>query len=175
MNSYVDQAYGEAMPDYSSLKFRPNEGNMDEPSIGAVTAFPLMRVEEMYFIEAEAAAHQNASEGKALLESFMQQYRDPQYTCKASSTDGVVEEIYFQKSIELWGEGLTFFDMKRLNYSLTRGYSGTNHSVKARINSTGRPAHLNFVFYRTEAENNTALQGWNNPDPTSVYTPWTGE
>lgn len=172
-NKFVSASYGAKMPALASLKFRPGSGNMSDVTVGAVTAIPMMRVEEMYFIEAEAAAHQNASEGKALLESFMQQYRDPQYSCTATTTDGVVEEIYFQKSIELWGEGITFFDMKRLNYSLTRGYTGTNHSAAARLNTNGRPAHLNFVIYRTEAENNTALKGWNNPDPTSVYTPWT--
>ena len=77
-----------------------------------------MRVEEMYFIEAEAAAHLNASEGKTLVEKFMQTYRYPEYSCSVSSSDDVVEEIVFQKRVELWGEGLTFFDIKRLNMSL---------------------------------------------------------
>ena len=99
--------------------------------------------------------------------------RDPKYTCKATSKDDIIKEIYFQKSIDLWGEGITFFDMKRLNYSLTRGYHGTNHSVGARINTNGRPATTNFLFYRTEAENNTALKGWNNPDPSGKYPLWT--
>ena len=79
-----------------------------------------MRVEEMYFIEAEAVAHTNAAKGKELLETFMKTYRYPKYTCKVSSTDDVVEEIVFQKRVELWGEGQTFFDIKRLNYSVTR-------------------------------------------------------
>ena len=55
--------------------------------------------------------------------------------------------------------------MKRLNYSLTRGSDGTNHSVGAHINTNGRPATTNFLFYGTEAENNTALKEWNNPRP----------
>ena len=104
----------------------------------------------------------------------MTQYRDPYYTCKATSVDDVVEEIVFQKRVELWGEGQTFFDIKRLNMSVTRGYAGTNwQDVQARLNTNGRPAWTNLVLVVTESNNNEALVGKNNPDPTDCYTPWT--
>ena len=132
-----------------------------------------MRVEEMYFIEAEAAAHQDAARGKELLTSFMTTYRDKNYQTKKTDKDEVIEEIVFQKRVELWGEGQTFFDIKRLNYSVTRGYPGTNcNDELARFNTSGRPAWMNFVMVRTEANNNQALVGWNNPDPSDLYTPW---
>ena len=86
--------------------------------------------------------------------------------------DDVIEEIVFQKRVELWGEGRTFYDIKRLNYSVTRGYEGTNYYSTSRFNTNGRPAWMNFVFHRSEAENNTALRGYNNPDPSKCYTPW---
>ena len=162
------------LPTYASVKFRPGEGNGDDYKTGAVTAVPYMRVEEMYFIEAEAAAHQDAARGAQLVTSFMTQYRDPYYTCKATSVDDVVEEIVFQKRVELWGEGQTFFDIKRLNMSVTRGYAGTNwQDVQARLNTNGRPAWTNLVLVVTESNNNEALVGKNNPDPTDCYTPWT--
>lgn len=113
-NTYCG-SMGASLPDYASLKFRPAQGNGDVSTIGAASAYPLMRVEEMYLIEAEAAAHQNATQGRDLLNSFMQTYRDAKYNCTASSTDAVVNEVVLQKRIELWGEGLTFFDVKRLN------------------------------------------------------------
>ena len=134
-----------------------------------------MRVEEMYFIEAEAAAHQDAARGKQLLESFMKTYRDSKYSCKVSSTDDVVEEIVFQKRIELWGEGQTFFDIKRLNYPVVRGYEGTNHSEDERYNTTTRPCWMNWAFVLTEENGNAGLTGFNNPNPSSTYTPWTGQ
>lgn len=161
------------IPELASVKFRPNQGNGSDYQIGAASAYPIMRVEEMYFIEAEAAAHQDASRGKQLVESFMKTYRDPNYTCSASSTDDVVEEIVFQKRVELWGEGQTFFDIKRLNYSVTRGYPGTNWYSLVRLNTNGRPAWMNFVLIRTEANNNQGVVGMNNPDPSDLYTPWT--
>lgn len=168
----TEEYYDQLLPDYASLKFRPNEGNYTDYKVGSASAYPIMRVEEMYFIEAEAAAHQDPATGKSLLESFMKEYRDPQYTCKATDEAGVVDEIVFQKRVELWGEGQTFFDIKRLNMSVTRGYPGTNWSELTRFNTNGRPAWTNFVMVRTEADNNQALIGKNNPDPSSLYTPW---
>ena len=166
---FIDEEWGNDLPAYASVKFRPGQGDMEDPTTGNVVAFPVMRVEEMYFIEAEAAEHVAPGEGKQLLESFMQTYRDPQYTCRAVD---VVDEIVFQKRVELWGEGLTFFDIKRLNMSVTRGYSGTNFQDMARFNTNGRPAWMNMVIVSQERDNNTALIGWENPDVTDCYTPW---
>lgn len=173
-NTYCG-SMGASLPDYASLKFRPAQGNGDVSTTGAASAYPLMRVEEMYLIEAEAVAHQNATQGKDLLNSFMQTYRDAKYNCTASSTDAVVNEVVLQKRIELWGEGLTFFDVKRLNMSVTRGYSGTNFSEERRLNTNGRPAWMNICIVQTEENNNSALIGYENPDPSDVYTPWTGQ
>ena len=173
-NTYCG-SMGASLPDYASLKFRPAQGNGDVSTTGAASAYPLMRVEEMYLIEAEAVAHQNATQGRDLLNSFMQTYRDAKYNCTASSTDAVVNEVVLQKRIELWGEGLTFFDVKRLNMSVTRGYSGTNFSEERRLNTNGRPAWMNICIVQTEENNNSALIGYENPDPSDVYTPWTGQ
>lgn len=170
----LDNDMREYLPDYASVKFRPAEGNGDDYKVGAVTAIPYMRVEEMYLIEAEAAAHQDADKGKQLITSFMTTYRDPSYTCKVTSQEDVVEEISFQKRVELWGEGQTFFDIKRLDMSVTRGYEGTNwQDTQARLNTDGRPAWTNLVIVKSEANNNSALAGKNNPNPSDCYTPWT--
>lgn len=170
--SYVTASDIETIPTYASIKFRPGEGNADDYQTGSAVSIPVMRVEEMYFIEAEAAAHINATDGKALVEKFMTEHRDANYVCRETETDGVVEEIVFQKRVELWGEGHTFFDIKRLNYSVTRGYEGTIFTDLARLNTEGRPAWMNLVIVRTEPNNNKAVVGFNNPDPTDVYTPW---
>lgn len=156
----------ENLATYSSLKFRPAEGNVEDYTVGAASAYPLMRVEEMYLIEAEAAAHTNPAQGVSLINSFMQNYRYKSYNCTATDKDGVVEEIIFQKRVELWGEGRSFFDIKRLDYSVTRSYDGTNFYPNAALNTDGRPAWMNFCIVQTEQNNNSALIGWNNPDPS---------
>ena len=168
---FIDPEFGARLSDYSSVKFRPNEGNMKEHTIGAASAYPIMRVEEMYFIEAEAAAHLNNDEGRTLITNFMQAHRDPTYSTTANGDD-LIEEIVFQKRVELWGEGLTFFDVKRLNLSVTRGYEGTNFGDAKRFNTNGRPAWMNFCIVQTEKNNNSALIGFENPDPSGVYTTW---
>lgn len=173
-NLFLNEKDGAAMADYSAIKFRPAAGNMEDYAIGAASAYPIMRIEEMYFIEAEATAHQNPAQGLELLSKFMKENRDPNYATVVSSKDDVVEEIVFQKRVELWGEGQTFFDIKRLNYSVTRGYAGTNCQDQAsRLNSNGRPAWMNVVMVQTEGNNNAAMKGWNNPDPSDKYKPWT--
>ena len=168
---YIDPAFAEKFSTYSSVKFRPNDGNMKEPTVGAASAFPIMRVEEMYFIEAEAAAHLNPEEGRTLVQNFMQTYRDPVYSTSANGDD-LIDEIVFQKRVELWGEGTTFFDVKRLNMSVTRGYPGTNFGETKRFNTNGRPAWMNFCIVMTEKNNNQALIGFENPDPSDAYSPW---
>ena len=155
---------------YASLKFRPNHGETTNKE-GLCTAFPLMRVEEMYLIEAEAAAHLSPAEGAALLERFVRENRDASYACRATSAEEVINEVILQKRIELWGEGQTYFDLKRLNMSVTRDYENTNIPGAYRFNTVGRPAWMNFVFTQTEENRNLGLMDRNNPDPSEAYAP----
>lgn len=174
-NTYCDDQFktggNQELPKYASFKFRPGGGDVKNSTVGAATAFPIMRVEEMYFIEAEAAAHQNPTQGKTLLVNFMRAYRDANYSTTASTKDAVVEEIVFQKRVELWGEGQTFYDIKRLNYSVKRAYTGTNFKETARYNTNGRPAWMNLCIVRNEGNNNDVLLTTNNPDPSGLYEP----
>ena len=172
MTPFIDDDFAANIPEYGSVKFRPAQGNTQEYQVGSATQFPLMRVEEMYFIEAEAAAHQNAGRGQQLLESFMKTYRNSKYSFPGGD---VVEEIVFQKRVELWGEGLTFFDVKRLDMPVIRGYKGTNFTDVRCLNTTRRPAWMNLVIVQTEENNNTAVNHYNNPDPTDCYKPWTDQ
>lgn len=167
-NTYVDPRF-KSLKDYVSLKFRPGMGNFNDYSIGSAVAYPMMRVEEMYFIEAEAAAQIDAAEGKKLVEDFMREYRYDSYTCRQTSQEGIIEEIFLQKRIELWGEGQVFFDYKRLNHSVVRDYEDTNFSSNTAMNTETRPAWMNFVIVRSEEANNAGVKGWNNPDPSGKY------
>ncbi len=172
-SQWLKPEYAESTPEYGSLKFRPANGAYETPNEGAVSAYPLMRVEEMYLIEAEAAAH--LGEGASLLNGFMTLYRDRNYVCKATTAEDIVNEVVLQKRIEFYGEGISFFDYKRLNMSVTRGYAGTNHQDASRYNTSGRPAWMNICIVQTEKNNNKALVGYENPDPSGKYQPWTGQ
>lgn len=181
-NKYIDGSadkidFKKRIPVYGSLKFRPAEGNYVNSSIGPITAYPLMRVEEMYFIQFEAAERLAAGSGIQLLTNFMKKYRDPEYKFDTTKDYGftgnkAIDEILFQKRIELWGEGLSFFDIKRANVSVTRGYPGTNFFEQWRFNTKGRPAWMNFCIVDLETNDNPAIAGYNNPDPSMAYKPW---
>lgn len=149
---------------YATVKFRPNKGELYDWEIGNATAVPLMRVEEMYLIEAEAAAHLNAEEGIGLLTSFMTSYRDSSYTYPAEldrQGTPLISEIILQKRIELWGEGQSFFDLKRLNLPVI------NYSYQ--VHHTDRPAYFNLIFPRSMENANLALKHWNNPNVAGFY------
>ena len=166
---FLDEDFANTyLPEYASLKFRPGSGNAYESKTGNITAFPLMRIEEMYFIEAEAIAHATPARGKILLETFMRNYRNENYTCRARTPEDIIQEIITQKSIEFFGEGQSFFDIKRLNYSVDRTLS-SNYTSDERFRTNGRPAWMNICFPYTERINNRGLQGCQNPDPSTAY------
>lgn len=167
--SYIDARFADSFPEYAAIKFRPNEGNTEEYSVGSASAYPIMRIEEMYFIEAEAAEHLNPGEGVVLLGEFMRKYRDASYVY--DSGKDAIDEILFQKRVELWGEGLSFFDYKRLDMSVTRAYEGTNVAADRTFNTNGRPAWMNICIVIVAKRYNTALEGWENPDPSGLYSP----
>ena len=169
--TFIDAAIGKELDPYTTVKFRPGQGNISTHTIGSTCSYPLMRVEEMYLIEAEAAAHTDGAKGAALLNTFMKTYRDANYNCTLSSSDEVVQEVVLQKRIELWGEGRTFFDIKRLNMSVTRAYDGTNVPKPVRYNTNGRPAWMNIVLPKFEGVFNSPVYDYNNPDPSGRYRP----
>lgn len=104
---------------YTNVKYGPYENDMTT-SLNAAP-IPLMRVEEMILIEAEATAMAGDPTGGAqILENFVKTYRDPKYTCTATVAELVQEAVYLQRRIELWGEGLNWFDVKRLKKNMDR-------------------------------------------------------
>lgn len=156
---------------YVGFKVRPGQGARTTSLTGNKVDIPLMRVEEMYFIEAEAVANcRGAAAGKSLLETFMNTYRyeGGNYSCNATTIEGVVEQIITQKRIELWGEGQSIFDIRRLGIAVTRGYEGTNHPESYRINSVEGyvPAWSTIFIPRREANLNKMCKL--NPDPSGV-------
>lgn len=161
----------EALPAYANLKFHPAAGETASYSVGNVTDIPLMRVEEMYLIEAEATAHTNETAGRQLLQSFMAN-RDPKYSVPAAKT--LVDEIIFQKRIEFWGEGVVFYDFKRLNYGIETGYTGTNVPSDCRFVTEGIAPWWNFCIPESETQQNTVLADQNNPNPVGIIDPWIG-
>ena len=161
---------------YVNIKFRPAGGQCVEYTEGNCADHVLMRVEEMYFIEMEAVLRTEGVEAaQQLLNSFMRTYRDRSYDCSYATSDlSFIQEMLLQKRIEFWGEGILFYDYKRLDQGITRGYPDTNFPAVARFNTDGRSPQWNLVITRGEYQSNTAINDSNNnPDSTELLVPWT--
>ena len=155
-----------------SVKFRPVNGACDQPiaTAGAVDV-PLMRVEEMKLIEIEAAGMQNESKGIEMLTEFAKK-RDPQYEYGKhneaygnTSTSKFQNEVWWQRRVELWGEGFATFDIKRLNKGIIRSYANSNHFDGDKWNTTKVPDWMTLCIVGSEADVNHALV--NNPTPVA--------
>ncbi len=146
-----------------SLKFRTANGveGHNNTAKGFLQSVPLMRVEEMKLIEAEAAGMQDEARGKQLLEAFAKA-RDPQFVYGKhvndkygnSSNSGFQNEIWWQRRVELWGEGFATLDIKRFGKSVIRSYAGTNHCEESRWNTTGVPQWMTLMIVESEGAYN---------------------
>lgn len=105
---------------------------------------PLMRVEEMILIQAECYAKSgNETKAKEILTNFVKTYREPNYSVDERGLS-LADEIWFQRRVELWGEGFGIYDTKRLNKPMVRFHDDES--------STNQPS--NFCF------NMAADDGW---------------
>ena len=151
------------------MKFRSANGNHTTNQVGYCVDLPMMRVEEMILIEAEAAGMQNESKGIQILTDFAKT-RDPEYVYGSHneaynnfSTPALRNEIWWQRRVEFWGEGLATFDIKRLQKGIIRSYPGTNHVAGYRWN-TDQPADwMTLCIIQTESNYNGGII--NNPTP----------
>lgn len=156
---------------YGGFKYHPAGGDRNTAANGNAVAIPMMRVEEMWLIDAEASAYIDPALGKQKLENFMNAYRMKEgttYECPLSSLVGVVDAIWTQKRIEFWGEGLVYWDYKRRNLAIVRGYPGTNHPEVYRYNSYPDACAPWLNFYIPDRSHNLNDLVVLNPDPSGA-------
>lgn len=157
----------ECLP-YTQVKYAPYQNKLQTTT--NASDIPLMRVEEMYLIKAEATAMGgNPAEGKKILEDFVKTYRDPEYVCAANDAEGVQEAVWIQRRIELWSEGFSYFDLLRLNKGIDRRGGGWDSTWVYVV-----PAPLNpFLIPQREMNANPAITEnnptWTKPSPVDDF------
>ncbi len=113
-----EQNSGCIMP-YTQVKYAPYNNVLGQST--NASDIPLMRIEEMYLTLAEATGMSSGvGTGKQMLEDFVKAYRDPSYKCAAASSEEFQDECWRQRRIELWGEGISYYDLMRLNKGIDR-------------------------------------------------------
>ncbi|MBR8534111.1 RagB/SusD family nutrient uptake outer membrane protein [Carboxylicivirga sediminis] len=130
---------------YASLKFgRKDDWTQD---------YPYMRAAEMILIEAEAYAHMGNTVMAAEVVRLLMENRQPGWDM--SEVD--VEYIYHQRRIELWGEGFSYFDLKRLYKGINRAYDNSNHSIPGQFEVAAGANNWVFQIPRREIQDNPQI------------------
>lgn len=143
---------GGARVPYQNKKFLAKS---DALSVGDV---PYMRAAEMYLIEAEARARQGQT---ALAQSALftlVKNRNYNYVQSTNAGQQLIDEIFFHRRIELWGEGFRFTDLKRTNSPMTR--AGIPNHLPALTSITTVPAgdiRWEWLFPQDELNANKQL------------------
>lgn len=142
---------------FTNIKFGMKEG------VGADrfnNDIPLMRIEEMHLIKAEALAMTDkTSEAKQELESLIKTYRDPQYAVSATTKEQLQNEVWLQRRIELWGEGFSLYDVMRLQKPIIKIQGGvwTNMPSAYWFNIKANEHIMHYPIVLKEMNNNANI------------------
>lgn len=145
----------ESFTPYTNVKFGMKRGIGNTMNSND---FPLMRVEEMILIQAEGLAKSGSEDqARQILENFVKTYRDPEYSSTAQNRS-LADEIWYQRRIELWGEGFFMADANRLHKPVVRFHDDTNNMPDAfRFNIDPDDPWLLMRFSDSETNANAAI------------------
>lgn len=121
----VAKSYSQ-LPKYANIKFITS---------GDFTGdYCYIRTEDPYLLLIEANVElNNLTEARRLLSSFMA-LRDSNYDVEKFDTQSKLrDEVRLQRRIELWGEGTSFYDIKRWKLGIDRTVEGSNHRTKIKV------------------------------------------
>lgn len=120
--------------------------------------WPFMRVEEMILIQAEGYARSgNPDRGRQILEDFVRSCRDPEYSADAGGRT-LEDEIWYQRRVELWGEGFANPDTRRQAKPLVRFHDSSSNFPEAfRFNMTADDGWWLLRFPTAETNTNPAV------------------
>lgn len=128
-----------------------------------------MRAEEMVLVAAEAACHLGDYANARKYIAMLGEKRDSDYTTRLNglpdgntintNTNGpilnLLDEIVFQRRVELWSENPRMFDLQRLGLGFDRDYDGSNHTEKLKsIDTTAGSKEFIMFIPQKEFEGN---------------------
>lgn len=153
---------------YTNVKFGVAGGEL--ATTDTSSDFPMMRMEEMYLVLAEAKGRINEGDGIATLENFVKTYRDPSYVYANTNTTTFVDEIWRQRRIELWCEGFAMQDILRLKKPMVRysqtGTVATNWNEAYKFNLPAEDPYLLLAIPKREIDGNEFI----SQDDNNTYT-----
>ncbi|MBF04350.1 MAG: RagB/SusD family nutrient uptake outer membrane protein [Flavobacterium sp.] len=123
------------------------------------TDYIYMRVDEFYLLNAETAAKSGdeLTAQNSLKALLLNRVADVSYI-DALTGQALLDEIYLQTRIELWGEGKSYLAMKRNRATINRG---TNHLFQAGVAVPYNDDRLSFEIPQAEIQNNPYINDQN--------------
>jgi hypothetical protein len=156
-NGGLEAQYGYSPGDFDYMPLNKffDPGRVDGGQRQVTTDLVYMRADEFYLMNAEAKAHLGKdAQAIAVLSSYLaDRITDLSYLSTLSG-QALLNEIYFQTRVELWGEGKAYLAMKRNKATVTRG---ANHLFEAGNSFAYNDPKLTFVIPQAEVLNNPNL------------------
>lgn len=155
--------------DYRKELFNGPNGDSSQPSAGAKVPYAnlkfgddgswtmdyiYMRAAEMVLIEAEALARQGQNTQAATVLKELMSNRQPSW----NETSVTIDDVLLQRRIELWGEGFSYFDLKRNNKGIDRNYQGSNHLAGYLHTIPAFDIRWTYQIPQTEMQENSHIQ-----------------
>ncbi len=116
-----------------------------------------MRLGEMYLIAAEACAKLNDNGAAQTYLYNLNKTRDDSYEKSSKTGKELLDEIYFYRRIELWGEGHRFLDLKRLGLALDRRNSNHDPAVSYAMYVEPSDIRWRFAIPQEEIDSNDLI------------------
>lgn len=144
---------------YTNVKF--GTGDRSTTGSGAAAAdWIIMRAEELHLIKAEGLAR-SGGDGASVLLNFVQKYRDPSFVLSQHGLS-LEDEIWWQRRVELWGEGFAWGDIMRLEKPIVR--TNSTNWPEAWANQDV-PARHGVLLWRIPQAEMEANKGITDPNP----------
>lgn len=119
-----------------------------------------MRSDEFHLLSAECAAKlgDDAAAQATLINLLSSRFPDASSIINGLSGQALEDYIYLQTRIELWGEGKSYYAMKRNEATFTRG---TNHVFRAGETFSYDDDEMTFQIPQSEINNNPSITDQN--------------
>ena len=149
---------------FQNVKFGTGDGTTT--GLGAAAAdWILMRAEELILIKAEGLA-KSGGDGASVLTNFVQTFRDPAFSLSIHGNN-LEDEIWWQRRVELWGEGFAWGDIMRLEKPIIRSNSNNWPEEWAKQDVPAKHGVMLWLIPQAEIEANAGIS---NADNNPVVT-----
>ena len=139
-----------------------NGNTVAEKTVDFNESLNMMRVGEMYLIEAEAKARQNEGDARDVLYA-LQSNRDPNAVESHNTGQALMDEILLERRKELYGElGIDWLDAKRLQLPIDR--TNSNHPTPYDYVIPANDPRFNLKIPQSEIQANKSLSN-NDQNP----------